>query len=116
MAKVKQNFITSTLDSWQEVQRFASAITTDLISQVNGNLLFGDNIQSAGPYTLTFSSSSDIKTISHTLGKVPSGILEIYKSSAIITYAPSGNNYAWTSANVYLQSNGAGTVKLYLIP
>jgi hypothetical protein len=44
MALVKQFFGISQLNSWQEVQRFASSVLDNLVDVVNGQLSFVDNI------------------------------------------------------------------------
>lgn len=115
MPLIKQFFSISQLNSWQEVQRFASAVLDNIVDVVNGQLSFVDNINADGPYTVTFSGSSDVKSIVHNLNRVPTGVIEIYRTAAITTYTPSGVAYTWTNNKIFLQSSGAGSVTIYII-
>ena len=115
MALVKQFFGISQLTSWQEVQRFASSVLDNLVDVVNGQLSFVDNINADGPYTITFTGGNDIHKIPHNLNRTPVGVIEIYRTAAITTFAPQGTQYTWNNVNIFLQSSGAGSVTIYVI-
>lgn len=115
MGRVTQFFSISQLNSWQDMQRFASSILDNLVDVVNGQLSFVENINADGPYTITFGSASDVKTIPHNLDRIPTGVIELSRTAAIITYTPTGIAYTWTNANIFLQSSGAGSVTIYII-
>lgn len=115
MGQVKQNFIVSQLDSWQDLQRFASSVIDNIVDVVNGNIQFGTNITASGPTVITFTSANDIHGITHNLSAVPTGVIEVYRSAAITTYAPQASIYAWTDSKIFLQSSGAGSVTVYVI-
>lgn len=115
MPLVKQFFGISQLTSWKEVQRFASSVLDNLVDVVNGQLSFVDNINADGPYTVTFSGSSDVQAVAHNLARVPTGVIEISRTAAVTTYTPSGIAYTWTNNKIFLQSSGAGSVTIYII-
>ena len=115
MGKIANTFNVSNVNSLDDLRRFSSILDADIINQINGNLSFQDNLRTAGSYVVTFKSAMDIQTVSHNLNMVPQGVIEIYRTAAIITYAPQGNAYTWTSNQIFLQSNGAGSVTIYLI-
>lgn len=122
MSKVKIFNVLSNLTKFEDFSRFASALFTDMVHKFNGDISFVENIRATGagdknnpsePLSVTFTSSSEVKTVPHTLGFVPNGFLVVNLSAAASIYAPSGND--WTSSVIYLQSSAAATAKIYII-
>lgn len=98
-----------------EFVRYCSAFIADLLKEFNGNIQFQKNIKSSDLVTVSFSGSSDVQSVSHTLGSVPRGTLIIRYSAAQNVYKPSGAQYEWTNGTIYLQASGAIDVDLYII-
>lgn len=115
MSRIKTYSNMSNLTELSDFQRFTSNLFDNIIEQVNGKLDFQENIRSSTLQTITFASSSDIKTITHSLGFVPRGTLVIKQTAAASIYAPQGDQYEWTRTTIYLQSSAAVTVSLYII-
>jgi hypothetical protein len=100
--------------NWMELRRWVSVALQTLRQGVNGNITFGQNIQSAGPYTLSFDAAG-ILSQRHDFGKTPSGYLIIKQTTGVNVSAPQASQYAWQDAIIWLESGGAGSVTFYLI-
>ena len=105
----------SQLEVFKDFARWVSPWIEEITQIVNGQLQFGENIASVGPYDVVFTGSSDVQTVEHTLRLVPRGTMVLKQTAGISIYAPSGSAYTWTSSKIYLQATGAGTVTIYVI-
>ncbi len=73
---------------------------------LNKGLSFGDNFDGVF-VTFTSSATPDAEnTVTHTLGKIPTGFIVTNINKASVVYA---NGTAWTAANIYLKVNVAST-------
>jgi len=87
-------------DVYNEIQD----IVRDIASILNNGLLFEDNFD--GLYVdYTSNATPDTEdTVSHGLGRVPTGFLVVNLDKAGIVY---DGGTAWTSTNIYLKCNVA---------
>jgi hypothetical protein len=115
VAKTKFNLNLSNVPTWQELRRYASQSLNNIYQQVNGGLNFKDNMDMAGPLTAVFTSTTSPLTISHSLGRVPIGFIEINTTAPMVVYAPQGASYGWTESVVYLQTTAVGTWTFFLM-
>lgn len=103
------------LTKFEDFSRFCSAFISDLVSKINGNLSFKDNIKASGPTIVGFTNSSQIVGITHSLGVIPSGFLVINQTSSASVYAPQNALYAWNSSLIYLQASAGTTATIFII-
>lgn len=115
MAKLTVPSILSNIPSFQDFQRFASALVNQLTQIINGNLNFKDNFKSSGPFTVAFPNGSTVMPVTHTLGIIPTGVLVIKLDSGQTIYAPSQSTYDWTTSTIYLQASGKVNATIYVI-
>lgn len=92
-----------------ELARFVASALDNILTQVNGRLTFGDNIQSFGPTVVTFTDTSPLRVV-HGLGRQPLGFIVTGLDRAAVIYYPNKTSFPWTSEQVYLQSDTAGAV------
>lgn len=104
----------SNLD-FKNIIRFLANYIESLTQEFNGRIEFQTNIRSSPLLEVVFANSSDIQEISHNLGFVPRGTLNVKLNADANVYAPVGAQYTWTSEKIYLQASAAVTVKLYII-
>jgi hypothetical protein len=89
--------------------------TRDLGKILNKGLKFVDNFN-AQVKSLTSNATPDTEeTVAHTLGRVPSGYLVLYRSKAGVLYQGPSTGTAWTATSIYVKSNVASTVYSILI-
>lgn len=91
-------------DRFRYIKIFCDAVT----QQVNGQLEFGANIRSVF-VDVTFTAADVTVSVTHNLGRVPSGYIAVSASAALSIYTGSG---AWTSSVMFLAANAAGSVKI----
>lgn len=115
MGRVRTFNVFSNLDDFPDFARFVSAFLSDLIAQFNGTIDFVQNIRASGIHEVTFINSSQVESVSHKLGQIPSGYLIISQTDSQTLYKPSGTQYEWTSNTIYLQSTGSMVAKIYVI-
>ena len=113
MARLKVIPDVSQSPSWVELMRFSSMLFQQIVEQINGNLQFGQNIRSAGPYQVEFANGTDPVAVAHNFGAVPSGFLVINLDAGIVVYKPSG--LEWTRSQIWLRATSAGSATLYLV-
>jgi hypothetical protein len=97
-----------------ELARFIAGALDSILTQINGKLTFGDNIQSFGPVSVTFSTTLPTKVV-HGLGRTPLGYLVTGLDAAAIIYVPNQTSFPWTGEQIYLQSNTANVVADILV-
>ncbi len=100
MGKVTATSSFSSVKSWEDLRRFASACVQDIVNQINGKISFNDNIQGVDVNVFFPNANIDVPTF-HNLGYVPSGFLVVGLDSAAIIYS----NTASTSTNSFLKSS-----------
>lgn len=98
-----------------EFQRFISAFCDDATRTINGNLDFVSNIRSSGPFTVGFTSASQVAGITHALNAIPGGFLTVNNTAPSVLYA-AGASYAWTDKVIYLKASSGCTAIIYIIP
>lgn len=97
-----------------EVARFVAGALDSLLTQINGKLTFGDNIQSFGPVSVTFLNTLPMK-VGHGLGRTPAGYFVTGLDAAAIIYVPNQTSFPWTSEQIYLQSDTANVTADILV-
>lgn len=101
--------------SSNDFQRFVSAFLDQLYTQFNGKIDFVSNIRASGPTVVSFTSNSDVRGVSHTLGTIPAGFLDIKPTEGAVVFAANGVTYPWTNAKIYLQASTGFTATIYII-
>lgn len=94
----------------KEFIRFCSQTISDIIAVINGKLDINGNLNVA-LLTVTFTSANADKTVSHSLGRVPTGYIVYSGSAAGSVY---DGTVAWTASAITLKCSQAITVKLIL--
>lgn len=97
----------SNVRTWEDLRRYTANFFEKLPGILNGNIQFGDNIRSQGPFDFTISTGSEVVGISHTLGFVPAGYLLVYQTTSAVIYAADSNTYPWTKSTIYLTASAA---------
>lgn len=95
------------------LRKAVSKTLQSILQVLNGNVDFGSNIHSAGPYTVTFKDPTKPVTIPHNLGRTPVGAITLKLTANAVLYMPSGAQ--WTGDNIILQASAAVTATLLLI-
>lgn len=114
MARVRLYNVFSNLKV-EDFMRFVSAFLGSLVDEFNGKIDFVQNIRASGIHSVTFTSGSDIQSVDHKLGRVPSGWLLINLSTTGSIFKPSGAQYEWTSSTIYLQASNSTVAQIYVI-
>jgi hypothetical protein len=101
----------SSVESWEDLRRWSAQMFKDIGSAINGQIAFGENIQSTRA-SATFTAANTEVRVSHSLGRVPSGYIVISSSANISVFNGGSAN---TETDLYVQASGAGTVTLLVI-
>lgn len=101
MGKLKNIFDTSNLSTVEQLTRFVSIAFQEIVSVVNGNLDFGENIRSQQLDVIFDIANSEV-SISHTLGRVPNGAFLVKSDVSTNIYNGTSDN---TSSTIYLRSS-----------
>lgn len=115
MAKIQRPFNLGQISDFVSFKRFLSGFVDAIALQFNGNVQFGENIRAAGPYVVGFTSSSNIRGVTHSLGTTPQGYLVLSQTASASLYAPSGVSYTWGSTLIYLQASAGVTATIFVI-
>lgn len=91
-----------------EVARFTDLAFQDIVSTLNGNLDFQTNFN-CKILSVTFSAANTQVAISHGLGRIPAGYLQISSSVAASVYNGDSSS---SSSVLYLKSSAPATVGL----
>jgi hypothetical protein len=97
-----------------DLSRFIASALDSILTQLNGKLTFGENIQSFGPVSVTFTDTQPLK-IAHGLGRTPSGVVITGMDRAAILFYPNKTTFPWTDTQIFLQSDTASLVADILI-
>ncbi len=101
----------SSVESWEDLRRWAAQMFKDIGKAFNGQITFGDNIQSSRATAVFPGSGADVR-VSHGLGRVPSGYIVISSSANITVFNGATAN---TESELYVQASGAGSATLLVI-
>lgn len=117
MAKITATATLQNAADLTQLRRFVSKFFNDVLIQFNGNVQFGTNILSSGPFTVTFTAPNVATAVNHNLGLAPQGYLIIQSSAAMNIYKSpgQGSGIDWTPSVIYLNSSAAGTAQIYVI-
>ena len=108
--KIKTTQDVSNVTTWEELRKFQAQINGAIVSIVNGDLSFVENIRSTIA-NVTFPSANKTVAVAHSVGAAPSGYVVIKRSSAIAVF--DGATPA-TTTDIYLQADAAGTVTVLI--
>lgn len=105
MGKLSATSNFSSVQSWEDLRRFASAFAADVANQLTGKLTFNDNIQGIN-VSAAFPDANISVGVKHSLGYIPIGFLVFSNdSSAIIYNGPEQSTVDF----IFLRSNLANT-------
>jgi hypothetical protein len=85
MGKVSAPNNFSSVQSWEELRRFASAFAADVFNQINGQLTFKDNLQGID-IDGSFPDANVSVGLKHGLGYIPNGFIVVANDSAAVIY------------------------------
>lgn len=108
MGRIRSSADLGNINDLDGLRRFISIFLNDTLTQVNGNLLFGDNIKTQ-ILSITFPTANTEVVTVHSLGKVPNGYIKVGSEAAAVIYDGTTEN---TSSNIYLRSTVATTVQV----
>lgn len=104
------NFNVSNITEPKEFQRMASILLGNMISVLNGGIVFADNFNS-NVQSVTFDSANTEVRIEHNLGRVPTGYLPLNLSAASSIYNGASAN---TTQFVFLRASAPVTTTIML--
>lgn len=110
MGKVSETGSVSNVEDTKELSRFVSIALKNIISQINGNLTFSDNI-SFKVFSVSFPAAATSYTFAHGLGRAPL----IWISGDQTADASIFQSKASDSTNVYLQASAICDAKILVI-
>lgn len=106
--KVAQDL--SNIKDPEDLQRFLSNTTGQIVSALDGSLSLSDNLN--GEFlNFSFVTSNTDTTVTHSLGRVPAGYIVTSNNSNKTIYDGSTNN---TASYLVLRASGAGTASIYV--
>jgi hypothetical protein len=108
--KVQTTFQFSNLSTIADMGRYLDQVLGDILSAINGNLLFDKNV-SAKLFSVVFSQANTDAATTHALGRVPLGYIVTSSTVACRVYNGSTGN---TSKVIYLRSDTPATVGILI--
>lgn len=109
--KVRASPDVSNLPDLDQVKRFATIVLREITDVLNGQITFVDNIRQE-IHSVTFDAADTDVSVSHGLGRVPTGVVVLGLTAAMIVYDGSTGN---TVDAVYLRSSATGTARVMFI-
>lgn len=97
-----------------DLRRFASAAMSAILDQINGKLVFHDNIMATGPIQIALAANEPTRVF-HDLAQVPNGYLVIWKSAAANVIRPQASQFEWTAQQIFIQADSDVTIGLLII-
>lgn len=94
--------------SWEELRRFVGQVSKDLVTLVNGKIIFSDNFDGM-TISVSFPTANTTVIVPHGLNRIPAGYLVQGLSAAMIVF---DGNTANTTANLYVQASAIGIANL----
>lgn len=110
MSKIKTPQSLSNIKSLEDLVRYVSRTTDQVTSLLNGRINLADNA-STEILSVTFPGANVNVSISHGLGRTPSGYTVVGRDSVINVYNGSEPN---TDSVLNLRSSGAGTAQIMI--
>lgn len=92
----------------EELARFVDIFCHDVVQKVNGDLDFQNNIN-CKLVSIPFAAANTEASVSHGLGRVPTGYLVYGATAAMSVYNGVSTN---TAALLYLRASAVGTANL----
>lgn len=89
--------------------------SSDLAKVINKGIKFSDNFNAQLVSYTSHATPDTESSAAHTLGRVPSGYLVLYRSKAGVLYQGPSTGTAWTATAIYLKCNVASTAFSLLI-
>lgn len=108
--RIQVPFDISNLGAVEDLGRYVSQITKQLVDLVNGKISLTENADT-DIISVTFNATNQDVITSHSLRRIPTGYIPINLTSAMIVY---NGSLANTDALTYLRSSAVGTAKLLL--
>ncbi len=108
MSKVQASPDLSTIDE-KDIRKYVTLVLVDIVDKVNGKLDLGVNV-SGKIVSVPFTAANTDTTISHGLGKTPTGYLVVGLSTNMIVY---DGTVAKNSSTITLKSSAIGTAQIY---
>lgn len=90
--------------------RYIQLWMQDATNQVNGGLLFGQNIKGQ-ILSITFAIINTNTTVSHRLGFIPTSYIVIGLSASLTVY---DGTISFTSSQITLKGSALGTARLFI--
>lgn len=107
--KIKTPQTLANITTLDDLVKYSSQTSNDIVSVINGNIGFTDNCKTA-LVTVTF-KGAETQAVDHSLGLTPAGYLISGRSTNIQVFDGAGDT---TGSKISLQSTGAGVVKVLL--
>ncbi len=107
---ISNNF--SSVKSWEDLRRFASAWAADVTNQLTGKLTFGDNMQGVF-IDVSFPNAAVSVPFTHNLGYVPNGFFVTQLDSAAVIYDGPESNTATIIFLKCTQANASAKVRVF---
>lgn len=108
--KIKPPQTVSNLKDLDQMVRFSSQTLDLIVTEINGRLIFGENIRGQ-LLTVTFPVANVDVAVPHALGRVPDGYFLTGANAAMSLYDGSIAN---NSQNAYLRTSAFGTARIFL--
>lgn len=96
------------LKDFEGIKRFITIFCRNVQDVVNSGLSFEDNFNSQTFVDVVFTGTGEVKTLMHSLNRVPVGYLTLRNSSGVVIFDAPGT--VFTNKSVNIQATGAGTV------
>lgn len=112
MGKISAPSNFSSVQSWEDLRRFAAALCGDIVTQISGNLTFADNIKGIAK-DVYFPNANISVAVTHNLGYLPNGFLVTSIDSGSVIYDSPEKN---TTGTIFLSSSLANvnaTVRVF---
>lgn len=108
MGRLKTYQDLSNVEGLEELQKFISQMTKDIVDTINGKINVADNLE-CRVVSVTFSQANVDKMVNHKLGRIPSGFIQVSPSVALTVYTGSG---ASDENNIFVKSSAAGSASI----
>ena len=108
MGRIKTPQDIHNCETWEEAQRFVSAMISACVQAINGGIDLVENC-STQVVSLTFSEANVQASVGHALKRVPQGYLLVGGTAAMSIYDGTTPN---TDELLYLRASAAGTARV----
>lgn len=104
MPRIKVPQTLSQTKTFEELRKYVSQMTDQLLPAFNGNISLVDNASTMTIQVTFPGANTEVGTL-HGLGRVPNGYIVVGRTSTISVFNGTTPN---TTTNIYLQASGAG--------